>query len=300
MERFVAYPFRVMPNEEAKSFLEQATTAVHSGQYEQALDLVERCLTLDPDNYEALLVRGIALSQTNQPEVATETFRRAIRIQPATAKGHYNLAVNLYGLGRKDQALEAVKKSLELDPSHESSHSLRQTLERDLGLLASPRVVKEAGDKVAEGGDLSQYRPSNAWGDENYREGYDSDPNDIHSIPFVQKLGQNWFWIGVVLAILPLVWMGIEIALAPQALRDAMAGRQPSQSGMAGMSTVSMVMLAVRSLTALLGLGWMILDILDRRVSLVWLIPFTVCCCLTIGCLPGVVLGIYLAAGRKG
>lgn len=281
-----------MPNEEAKSYLEQATSAVQTGQFERALSLIEQCLTLDPQNYEGLIVRGIAQSQTNQPDAATDSFREAIRIQPTTTKGHYNLAVHLYGIGRTQSALEAVRKAVEFDSSHLAAQDLRQKIEIELGMAAKPMDAAAEEMQTIE----SPSQPAGDHTDPYYREGYDSDP-DVHSIPFVERMGNAWIWIGAGLAILPIFLFGISYLMAPGQFQEMLAGRQPQQQIQPPIG--SMVIIGLSILTAFSSLTWMIMDILDRRTSLVWLIPFAVCCCITSGCLPGVVMGLYIAVGRK-
>ncbi len=282
-----------MPNEEAKSYLEQATSAVQTGQFERALTLIEQCLTLDPQSYEGLIVRGIAQSQTNQPDAATDSFREAIRIQPTTTKGHYNLAVHLYGIGRTQPALEAARKAVDFDGSHLAAQDLCRKIEIELGMAAKPMdVFAEDAEPID-----SPYRPTGDHTDPYYREGYDSDPEEVHSIPLVEKMGNAWIWIGAGLAILPIFLFGISFLMAPGQFQDMLAGRQPQQQIQPAMGSVVVIGLSI--LTAFASLTWMIMDILDRRTSLVWLIPFAVCCCITSGCLPGVVMGLYIAAGRK-
>lgn len=279
-----------MRNEQARTLLDDATLAVQTGRFEDALPLVEQVLTLDPNNYEAFVVRGIALSQTNKPNEATEAFRKAIELRPGVPKSHYNLALHLSELGKNEEALTHARRAMELDPKHENSQSLALKIERDLGMAAPAGTDFRPQDAKEFSGDDSNYQrgPETST---HYREGFDSDPT-VHSIPLVEKLGASWFLIGCFLAGFTFVVFGIGFAFGAGML----GGVFTSFSQAPGTATA---LLIARVIFAFLGMLWLIMDALDRRVSLLWILPFVFCCCFTAGGLQGIIMILYMVLGRR-
>jgi len=276
-----------MRHEQARQILDDATLAVQTGRFEDALPLIEQVLALDPENYEAYVVRGIALAQSNQPEEATAAFRKSIEINPNITKTHYNLAVHLDGLGRTNEALTHARRALEIDPSHDNSQSLLRKLERDLGMAAAENVDFLAPAAEMEGNSPYE-RPENEPG--YYREGYDSDP-EVHSIPLVERMGSAWLLTGVILAALPLLLFAIEVSIS--GMRSATA------TSLSGATGGAIVLALTRTVLSFFALTWLIMDALDRRLNLIWIVPFVFCCCCSMGYLHGAITLIYILLGRK-
>lgn len=276
-----------MSQEQARPVLDEATLAVQTGRFQDALPLVDQALVLDPDNYEAFVLQGIALSQTNQPEEAIKSFRRAIELNPRVPKPYYNLAVHLYGLNRKEQALEMARKANEVDPEHENSHSLTRKIEQDLGMAAPP-----AEDFGAPEGS-SYYRASEY---DELRPGFENDP-DVHSLPLVEKLGKNWITIGWVLTAIPLLLFGLGLVTGGLTSMPESMGRQMDLASVGGMAwglAVSRIVFGFAAVT------WMVMDIIDRRLNLIWLLPQIFCCTCTCGSLNWVIQLVYILTARKG
>src|SRR5688572_28332388 len=118
-----------MSEEQAKQFLDQATQSLQSGQFQQALELVDQSIALKGDDAEAHILRGIALSQTGQPDVATESFRKAISLSHNNPKAYYNLAVHLYSRGQKSESIEMAREAVRLDTKHAGARDLVTRIE---------------------------------------------------------------------------------------------------------------------------------------------------------------------------
>src|SRR5262249_38597793 len=84
----------------------------------RASHAVERALTLDPDLAEAYVCRGCLESVYDWSwRRAEQDFRRAIDINPASPSTHHWYAINyLVPVGRFDEAIEQLRRALELDP----------------------------------------------------------------------------------------------------------------------------------------------------------------------------------------
>ncbi len=82
----------------------------------EGLVLVERALSVDPDNGEAYLARASMKAFTDL--VAAEAdFRRGLELSPNSARGYHGLAVVLYETpARRDEALAMLDRARKLDP----------------------------------------------------------------------------------------------------------------------------------------------------------------------------------------
>lgn len=283
-----------MAEDQAKGFLDQATQSIQGGMFNQAIDLIDQAIAIDPNNAEAYLLRGVAMAQTNQPDGATESFQKAIMIQPTNAKAFFNLAVHQSRMGNKTQALDASREALRLDPAHAGARELIVQLEQELGLERTVDPMLKEDVPPVQAGPQNPYGAQNPYaqqpGAQYYRQGY---APSAHSVAFVEKMGQTWTTIGwvlvgvwVVIFLISMITSGPQMIEAFQeAMRNPNAPR-PVQQGNILVQILSWI-------NALAALIWMIIDIADRRGNWLWLVLFICCCC----CAP--IQAIYIAAGRR-
>lgn len=310
-----------MAQEQIRQFIDQATQSIQSGQFDQALQLIEQALALDPSSADAYILKGIGLSQTGQPAAATEALRRAIELDPTSAKAHYNLAVHLYSQAQKPDALVAAQKAAELDPGHATARQLISTIETELGVgvrpetsyahdpLAVPPVTatppENAAPPVVEQPAPRPFHQavppgSGVAGEGQYVNPYMKDPyaTQEHSIPFIGNMGGAWTAIGWLLAVLSLVGGLTLIYVVVQVMPLVNGNNQEEvqrivQQKYGGLGTV----IQICGLGSVIGIvAWTIIDVLDRRTNPVWIIPSVVCTCCGFGWLT---LPIYILAGRN-
>jgi tetratricopeptide (TPR) repeat protein len=131
------------------------------GQTASAIRSYERALDLNPENVVAMNNLGLLYSRDDDVERAEEMFRSAVRIDPdfveawnnlgvlyeetdradeairvyetslsvrETAQAHRNLASVLLDQGRRDEAREHMKASLEIDPHQPGADQMRRWL----------------------------------------------------------------------------------------------------------------------------------------------------------------------------
>jgi len=72
-------------------------------------------LRRDPQHSDALNLLGTTLAQSHRPEQAVEFIRRAIQLQPSQVHYHVNLGVILQDLGRYDQAKASYERAIKSD-----------------------------------------------------------------------------------------------------------------------------------------------------------------------------------------
>jgi HemY protein len=80
--------------------------------------------------YDAL---GSALGETGEREAAVEALRAAVARNPRDANANFNLAIALVAVRRLDEAVEALHRSLVLEPTFPSSLAMLAQIEIDSG-----------------------------------------------------------------------------------------------------------------------------------------------------------------------
>ena len=67
---------------------------------------------------------GSALTRTNRSGEAIGHYRQAIALDPSGVASHLNLALDLWSLGRKDEAISVLSAAIRLNPSSAVLHTL--------------------------------------------------------------------------------------------------------------------------------------------------------------------------------
>jgi protein O-GlcNAc transferase len=121
VSKWIARPGRGPAQDRAQRELDALLDEGVALHRDDRLDAAERCylkvLVRDPYNFDALNLLGhIALARVDY-DAALDYFENALRLRPGTATFHENIGLALSGLGRPDEALVALRKALELDPS---------------------------------------------------------------------------------------------------------------------------------------------------------------------------------------
>ncbi|MCX6678027.1 MAG: tetratricopeptide repeat protein [Methanothrix sp.] len=86
------------------------------GRYEEALQVFDQSIQMNPKNAESWNCKGIALMLTCKCVEAIRCFDVAIALDPLFAAAWNNKAVALYAMGRNDEAISACDRAIELDP----------------------------------------------------------------------------------------------------------------------------------------------------------------------------------------
>ena len=76
---------------------------------------LERALELEPEVPEATYRMGVLLDELKRYEGAVLAFAHAIEMSPDEANYHQSLGFTLESMGRRDEALECFKRSIDLE-----------------------------------------------------------------------------------------------------------------------------------------------------------------------------------------
>jgi tetratricopeptide (TPR) repeat protein len=124
----------------AYAFLAQKQAAA----WENSVTLWSQAISVDPENYRAQGLLGIALQEKGDLENAAIHFRAALRysetlrMKPDVAYLHYSLANILVEQGKPDQAAEEFSASIRANPAYAEAHN------NLANLLAGQRKLNDA------------------------------------------------------------------------------------------------------------------------------------------------------------
>jgi len=88
------------------------------GEIAEAEILYRRILDQQPDNFDALHLRGVVQHQTGRHQAAIESIRAAIAAKPREAAAYSNLGLALRAVGSLDEALASYDAALAIEPDH--------------------------------------------------------------------------------------------------------------------------------------------------------------------------------------
>ncbi|GFE68601.1 tetratricopeptide repeat protein [Chroococcus sp. FPU101] len=104
--------------------------------WEEAIQSYDKAIELQPDNYNALNLRGIALRELGRLEEAIVSFDQAIEIQSNDSVAWNNKGIVLHKLGRFDESIQSYKHALALKADDHNSWFFLGYALLDLGQFA--------------------------------------------------------------------------------------------------------------------------------------------------------------------
>ena len=98
--------------------MRQAAAAHASGQLDRAAALCEQVLSAQPQNVNALHLKGMLLSRAGRFDQSIELLSRCTQLAPGAAILHHNLGQALRLAGRFDEAANAYRRATQLQPNY--------------------------------------------------------------------------------------------------------------------------------------------------------------------------------------
>jgi tetratricopeptide (TPR) repeat protein len=111
----------------------------------KALEHLDRILAREPENAEALYLRGRAHLKIAMPRLAERDFRAAVAREPTAER--YEALADVIKMRDPDEAIEILQKARELAPDRARTYALLARIQYRLGRLAEAR---EANDLALE------------------------------------------------------------------------------------------------------------------------------------------------------
>jgi tetratricopeptide (TPR) repeat protein len=111
--------------------LNMARIYVQRGDIERVIVECRKCIAVEP-HYAAYEYLGDLLCRTGKSVEAEIAYREAVKLEPRAASVHYSLGVLLAGLERRAEAIQEVRRALELQPEDAAAKEyLRKLTEPD-------------------------------------------------------------------------------------------------------------------------------------------------------------------------
>jgi tetratricopeptide (TPR) repeat protein len=100
----------------ARDLSNRAVELAESGQYDEALDLVNKGIKLDGNNASAWYNKGIILFKMCRYPDALNAFAQTVDIDPEFTEAWYNKGMAIMELGKFLEAIRAFNKVLKIHP----------------------------------------------------------------------------------------------------------------------------------------------------------------------------------------
>jgi tetratricopeptide (TPR) repeat protein len=110
-----------------------ASMMTAKGQPEQAIRSYDRCVALRPRSGGLWRSLGVALREAGDFQGSADALRRSIEHQPDHATTHEDLGVTLLASGDLDGAITAFERALQLNPELETAKRLLEETRRSVG-----------------------------------------------------------------------------------------------------------------------------------------------------------------------
>jgi len=105
------------------------------GNLQQAKEIYQRVLEINPKHFDALHLTGVIYAQTGAQAQAVDLITRAIKINPSNPSAHYNRGYALLALKRFDEAIINYDRAIALNPQYAEAYCNRAIALNELNRL---------------------------------------------------------------------------------------------------------------------------------------------------------------------
>jgi len=131
---FANFVFGQVQTLDANTLNSDARKLIGSHNYQEALDLLNKALEINPDHVDALYNKGWALLALKKHEEAIVSFDKVLEINP-----NHSHALNMKGnvllaLDKPEEAIVSFDKAIEVNPNHNIAKRNKILAEQSLAL----------------------------------------------------------------------------------------------------------------------------------------------------------------------
>lgn len=95
---------------------------IHRQEFDKAALSIQKALSFDKNNAEAIGNLGLALAGQGKVDEAIAAYNKAIQLNPQSAQNYNNLCTALLGQKKVDEAIEACRKAIACNPNFALAH----------------------------------------------------------------------------------------------------------------------------------------------------------------------------------
>lgn len=118
---------------EVAALMERALSLHVQGEFEQAKQVYDYVLFLQPEHFDALHLSGVIAVQNNNPELAVNLLDKAIKVNPNNAAAYSNRGVAFKNLNRLEEAVLNYDKAIKISPDYAEAFCNRGSALQALG-----------------------------------------------------------------------------------------------------------------------------------------------------------------------
>lgn len=146
----------------AKSLIAHGREAMASGKIDNAIQLYDAAIILDPKAPTPHKMRGDSLFSLERHVEALESYEQALRLWPGYVQALYNRAVVKKALGRLDEALGDLDAVLLLDENNFHAYMTRGDIQIEFGRLQEAQSDYERAATINPGSSSAVFRKGKA------------------------------------------------------------------------------------------------------------------------------------------
>ncbi len=99
-----------------------------NNRFEQAIEIYENVLRLNPDDVDTYNDMGLALYYTGKSDIAIETLRKGTKVMPSFQRMWLSLGFVLSSTGNNEEAKSALKKAIDISPHSDVGREAKRML----------------------------------------------------------------------------------------------------------------------------------------------------------------------------
>lgn len=241
-----------MPDRDALNLLSLAIEALQADDLPRARLGCEEAIRQDSQYAEAFSVYGVVLAEQQDKEAALAAFHQAVLLAPTTARYSYNLAAHQYVLQDFRASFQSVNEALKDDPTFAPAVQLNNWIESQI-----------YGEKI----DFVLPKVTRVFGEQSTQR--------VHGLSFMSGMERPWRIAGWCFVVLSLLAGICFYVFQPFPEPSTTGGKLDFGVTNTAGAMVTVFLLAV---SGVLSSVWMLIDIVDRKVRLIWMIPSVACC----------------------
>jgi tetratricopeptide (TPR) repeat protein len=140
-----------------EELIDQSRSLLDAGQYEQAIQLLNRTLEHYPEQTTAYNMRGVAKVELQQYDAALADFSQAIRLDSTSYRPYYNRANVYFQVNRYPEALDDYNQVVRLAPEQTDVYVNRAATLYEMEQYENARLDLEAARQQAPDRPLIHY-----------------------------------------------------------------------------------------------------------------------------------------------